>query len=179
MVQGCWMEGENAGGCRNDLEKFSRNPQYLLTLSEPDEPDPESEEVVAPRCSVLIGLMQEHRRSERNKELRMLAIAFFIYKTDMACERLSAEYFLCVPEEGSSGVFTNSREVLGRFELDPGTYVIIPSTFYPDRSRNFMLRVFALKQFTFRELPPYHQVVGADELQENDVLNNNNNTDIL
>ncbi|XP_067008228.2 calpain-A [Anabrus simplex] len=151
IEHGSWVEGENAGGCRNDLEKFARNPQYLLTLTERDDFDPESEE--EPKCSILVGLMQEHRRSEKNKELRMLAISFFIYKTDTPNERLSAEYFLCVPEEGSSGVFTNSREVLGRFELEPGTYVIIPSTFYPDRSRNFMLRVFALKPFTLEKLP--------------------------
>lgn len=35
MIHGQWIEGVNAGGCRNDLEKFTVNPQYLLTLTEP------------------------------------------------------------------------------------------------------------------------------------------------
>ncbi|KAJ9587491.1 hypothetical protein L9F63_028257, partial [Diploptera punctata] len=146
--------GVSAGGCRNDLESFATNPQYILKLTEPDDPDPDSEVPAAtPHCSVLIGLMQEHRRSEKNRELRMLAIAFFIYRqTDTPSETLSPEYFLCVPEEGSSGVFINSREVLGHFELEPGTYVIIPATFYPGRNRDFMLRVFALKPFSLTQL---------------------------
>ena len=73
-------------------------------------------------------------------------------QTDTPTETLSAEYFLCVPEEGSSGVFINSREVLGHFELEPGTYVIIPATFYPGRNRDFMLRVFGLKPFSLSPL---------------------------
>ncbi|KAK7792935.1 hypothetical protein R5R35_008075 [Gryllus longicercus] len=151
IIQDRWTEGENAGGCRNDLEKFATNPQYLINLTETDDPDSESGDTA--KCSLLVGLMQEHRRSEKNREMRMRAIAFFVYKTDTPSERLSAEYFLCVPEEGSSGVFVNSREVLGRFELEPGYYVLIPATYYPDQTRTFMLRIFGLKPFDVRKLP--------------------------
>lgn len=78
VVKNSWRKGVNAGGCRNDLEKFSTNPQYLLKLSEPDDvPDIPIEEG---KCSVLLGLMQEHRRSEKNKPLAMLPIGIFIYK---------------------------------------------------------------------------------------------------
>ena len=34
-MKGSWEEGTSAGGSRNNLEKFSTNPQYLLTLPEP------------------------------------------------------------------------------------------------------------------------------------------------
>ena len=32
IVYGEWKEGRTAGGCRNDLQLFSSNPQYLLTI---------------------------------------------------------------------------------------------------------------------------------------------------
>jgi len=37
VIQGEWIEGESAGGSRNDIHVFATNPQYLLTLTEPGE----------------------------------------------------------------------------------------------------------------------------------------------
>ena len=34
-IRGEWIPGSTAGGSRNDLESFSKNPQYLLSLHEP------------------------------------------------------------------------------------------------------------------------------------------------
>lgn len=34
--------GVTAGGCRNYLESFWRNPQYMVTLKDPDEGDDEN-----------------------------------------------------------------------------------------------------------------------------------------
>ena len=44
--------------------------------------------------------------------------------------------------EGTSGAFTNAREVFARFDLDPGRYTIIPCTFKPNEDGDFLLRVF-------------------------------------
>ena len=41
------------------------------------------------------------------------------------------------------GLFTSSRQVSARFKLQPGTYVIIPSTQSRDEEGEFMLRVLA------------------------------------
>jgi hypothetical protein len=46
---------------------------------------------------------------------------------------------------GSSGSFTNAREVHARFDLDPGTYVIIPCAFKPGEEGEFLLRIFTEK----------------------------------
>ena len=47
----------------------------------------------------------------------------------------------------SPGVYINLREVSGRFELEPGHYAIIPSTFKSNNPGKFMLRIFAQKKF--------------------------------
>lgn len=44
-----------------------------------------------------------------------------------------------------SPVYTNSREVSGRFKLAPGTYIIIPTTFEPNHEGDFLLRIYAEK----------------------------------
>ena len=43
---------------------------------------------------------------------------------------------------GTSGAFTNAREVHARFDLDPGRYIVLPCTFKPDEEGDFLLRVF-------------------------------------
>ena len=35
VVQGEWAVDHSAGGSRNNLQMFAKNPQYLLTLTEP------------------------------------------------------------------------------------------------------------------------------------------------
>ena len=41
------------------------------------------------RCSVVIALMQEHRRSRRNVGVKMLQIGFVIYQVSSAFQRFS------------------------------------------------------------------------------------------
>ena len=43
---------------------------------------------------------------------------------------------------GNSGTYINTREVTKSFEVEPGYYLIIPSTFDDDRQADFMLRIF-------------------------------------
>ncbi|KAK2186212.1 hypothetical protein NP493_210g00025 [Ridgeia piscesae] len=117
-VKGQWEVGRSAGGSRNDLEKFATNPQYLLTLKEPDDFDPVTDDPENEgKCSVVIALMQEHRRSRRNMGVKMLQIGFIIYQTSTPKERLPAKHFKYNYESGKSGIFVNMREVSGRCEL--------------------------------------------------------------
>ena len=60
---------------------------------------------------------------------------------------LPAKHFKYNYEAGKSGIFVNLREVSSHCELEPGHYVIIPSTFRSDDHGTFLLRVFAQKPF--------------------------------
>merc|ERR1739847_92726 len=73
-VDGSWKRGETAGGCRNYLETFAMNPQYLTIVEDTDEDDDEL-------CTMIIGIMQKgsRRRKAENDEDGALTIGFSIY----------------------------------------------------------------------------------------------------
>ncbi|XP_067932406.1 calpain-A-like [Watersipora subatra] len=149
LIRGEWTPGLTAGGSRNDLESFAKNPQYLLTLHSPDDFDPLVDDPDARgKCSVVIALMQEHRRSQRHLGVKTLQIGFILYQVTDPATRLKTNHFRYKYDAGRSGVYINYREVSSRFELDPGHYVIIPSTFSSNDSGSFLIRAFAQKQFS-------------------------------
>ena len=43
---------------------------------------------------------------------------------------------------GASGSYINSREVTKRFRVNPGYYLIVPSTYDEDKACEFLIRVF-------------------------------------
>jgi hypothetical protein len=47
-----------------------------------------------------------------------------------------------VERVGTSGSYINAREVTKRFRVDPGAYLIIPSTYDEDKDCSFLLRTF-------------------------------------
>ncbi|XP_069135240.1 calpain-A-like [Argopecten irradians] len=177
MVKGEWILGRTAGGSIYDLARFSTNPQYVLTLLEPDDfdetkDDPENEGL----CTIVISLMQEHRRSKRNVKVKSLQIGFFIYKIQDPSKKLNVQHFRYNRECGKSGSYINYREVSQRFELEPGHYVIIPSAFSIDESR-FLLRVFGEKKFSLSgpiEDIPAVQMNGHSKSAERETVHTNN-----
>ena len=69
---GEWIAGESAGGSRNHLETFHLNPQFHVTLTDPDEFDDYD------LCTLLVSLIQKRDRNQDNQEL--LSIGFVIYR---------------------------------------------------------------------------------------------------
>lgn len=57
-VDGSWKRGVTAGGCRNYVDTFETNPQYLTVLDDTDEDDDEM-------CTIIVGLMQKGSRRRR------------------------------------------------------------------------------------------------------------------
>jgi hypothetical protein len=68
-------------------------------------------------------------------------IALFLYHSKNSNSRLTSVVDLSRPF-ASTGRFVNLREVGTRVTLTTGTYIMIPATFNPDETGNFLIRVF-------------------------------------
>lgn len=133
---GSWRAGSTAGGCRNNLQTFVRNPQYRIKLIDRD-PDDDDD-----LCTVIVAVMQKYRRELKHTGIDNLAIGFAFYEAGRQSGRLDANYIGNKKSDGRSPAFINLREVTGRFRVPPGEYVIIPSTFEPNEEGDFMLRIY-------------------------------------
>ncbi|XP_046974602.1 calpain-A-like isoform X2 [Vanessa cardui] len=148
VFEGEWVRGVTAGGCRNYLESFWKNPQYTVTLKDPDEDDEEN------KCTIIVALMQKNRRSQRHQGLECLTIGFAVYRLPdygHVPKPLDINFFKYNASVGRSQAFINLREVSARFKLEPGSYVIVPSTFEPSEEGEFLLRVFSEKSNNMAE----------------------------
>lgn len=148
VFEGEWVRGVTAGGCRNYLETFWHNPQYTVTLTDVDEGDDEN------KCTIIVALMQKNRRSQRHQGLECLTIGFALYRLPdygHVPKPLDINFFKYNASVGRSQAFINLREVSARFKLDPGSYVIVPSTFEPDEEGEFLVRVFSEKSNNMTE----------------------------
>ncbi|XP_062565591.1 calpain-B-like isoform X2 [Armigeres subalbatus] len=137
--EGEWVIGSTAGGCRNYPETFWHNPQYVVHLKDSDKHDEEG------KATAIIALQQKNRRSKRNKGMDCLTIGLIIYRVterDLIKKPLPKDFFLRNASVARS-TFLNMREVTSRFRLNPGTYVVVPSTFEPNIEGEFLIRVFS------------------------------------
>eukprot|EP00096_Caligus_rogercresseyi_P013854 TRINITY_DN6450_c0_g1_i1.p1 TRINITY_DN6450_c0_g1~~TRINITY_DN6450_c0_g1_i1.p1 ORF type:complete len:564 (-),score=220.83 TRINITY_DN6450_c0_g1_i1:214-1905(-) len=146
---GAWVPGSTAGGCRNFINTFASNPQFRITVVDPDENDDED------LCAVIISVMQKGRRAMRDEGLDVLTIGFALYylKDPSSHEGpLDTEFFRYNKSVGRSKAFINLREVSTRFRLPVGTYVIVPSTFKADDEGEFLIRVLTEKPAIVEEM---------------------------
>ncbi|KAM5302286.1 calpain-2 catalytic subunit [Glossophaga mutica] len=150
-MDGNWRRGSTAGGCRNYPNTFWMNPQYLIKLEEEDEDQDDGER----GCTFLVGLIQKHRRRQRKMGEDMHTIGFGIYEVpaELAGQtniHLSKNFFLTHRARERSDTFINLREVLNRFKLPPGEYIVVPSTFEPNKDGDFCVRVFSEKKADYQ-----------------------------
>nr|XP_003410941.1 LOW QUALITY PROTEIN: calpain-9 [Loxodonta africana] len=136
--QGSWVRGSTAGGCRNFLDTFWTNPQIKLSLTERDEGQEE--------CTFLVALMQKDRRKLKRFGANVLTIGYAIYQSPGKDEHLNKDFFKYHASQARSKTFINLREVSDRFQLPPGEYILIPSTFEPHQEADFCLRIFSEKK---------------------------------
>ncbi|XP_069022975.1 calpain-2 catalytic subunit-like [Embiotoca jacksoni] len=169
--EGTWRRGSTAGGCRNFPNTFWTNPQFVIQLYEEDD-DPEDGET---GCSLVVGLIQKNRRRMRKKGEDMNTVGFAIYEVpaEFSGQRnvhLNRNFFLRHASSARSETFINLREVCSRFSLPPGEYLVLPSTFEPNKNGDFCVRVFSEKQADFQELDdPVESRVKKIEINEEDV----------
>ncbi|XP_076835482.1 calpain-1 catalytic subunit [Brachyhypopomus gauderio] len=150
LYPGEWRRGSTAGGCRNYPATFWINPQYKIMLKEPDTDSQNG-------CSFLVALMQKDRRRLRQEGKDMETIGFAIYEVPKEYlgrvgVHLKRDFFITHTSSARSELFINLREVSSRFCLPPGEYIIVPSTFEPQKESDFVLRVFSEKAADSQEL---------------------------
>ncbi|XP_015679096.1 calpain-1 catalytic subunit [Protobothrops mucrosquamatus] len=146
LYDGTWRRGSTAGGCRNFPATFWINPQFKIRLDELDHEDEDGRR--EPGCSFLLALMQKNRRRERRLGKDMETIGFAVYEVPQECKgqpsvHLKRDFFLSNSSRARSEQFINLREVSTRFKLPPGEYIVVPSTFEPNKEGDFVLRVFS------------------------------------
>uniref|UniRef100_A0AAR2IJ96 Calpain 2, (m/II) large subunit b n=1 Tax=Pygocentrus nattereri TaxID=42514 RepID=A0AAR2IJ96_PYGNA len=159
-----WRRGSTAGGCRNNPNTFWMNPQFVIKLNEEDD-DPNDNET---GCSLVVGLIQKNRRRLRKDGEDMHTIGYAIYefrgKTDV---HLDKNFFLTHAQKARSETFINLREVSTRFKLLPGEYLVVPSTFEPNKDGDFCLRVFSEKQTETHLNCCFQETVSDSEVDAN------------
>uniref|UniRef100_UPI0037E96D2B calpain-2 catalytic subunit-like n=1 Tax=Semicossyphus pulcher TaxID=241346 RepID=UPI0037E96D2B len=166
-----WRRGSSAGGCRNFPNSFWMNPQFVIKLDEEDDDPDDGEE----GCTVIVGLMQKNRRRMRKMGQDMETIGFAIYDLpeEYSGQRqvhLKRNFFLRNRAAARSESFINLREVCSHFTLPPGEYLIIPSTFEPNKNGDFYVRVFTEKQAEFQEIDdPVESHVEEIHIDEDDI----------
>uniref|UniRef100_A0A669AYS6 Calpain-1 catalytic subunit n=1 Tax=Oreochromis niloticus TaxID=8128 RepID=A0A669AYS6_ORENI len=140
LFQGEWRRGSTAGGCRNYPASFWLNPQFKIMLQNPDKQG-------SPDCSFVVALMQKDRRKKRREGQDMETIGFALYEVSstQTWVHLKRDFFLSHASSARSETFINLREVSSRLKLPKGEYIIVPSTFEPNKESDFVLRVFSEK----------------------------------
>jgi calpain len=138
LFEGGWRRRVNAGGCRNYPATFWTNPQYNVTVVDPDSDDDDG------TGTILIGLMQKERRKLKKLGHDNLTIGYAVYKSPykVGATPLDKRFFSTNTSSAKSTAFINLREVSDHHKLPPGDYVVVPSTFEPNEEADFVLRVY-------------------------------------
>ena len=114
-------------------------------------------------CSVVIALMQKHRRSRKIIGTNFLTIGFAIYRIhdlELQQKPVKNEFFKTNASIARS-TFLNMRGVSGRYKFYPGHYLIVPSTYEPNKDGEFLIRVYSENKHAFEE---HDETVGIGEV---------------
>nr|XP_025950487.1 calpain-14 [Dromaius novaehollandiae] len=144
LKSGRWVKGSTAGGSRGFCsDTFWMNPQYWLEVL----PAEDSKKSLG-SCNVLVSLIQKHSSKHRNRA-HHLFIGFSLYKVkneySESNKKLPPAFFTWHQPVNKHQLFVDEREVTRDFHLEPGAYVIVPSTLEPQQESEFILRVFSRK----------------------------------
>ncbi|KAF6776516.1 hypothetical protein AHF37_04057 [Paragonimus kellicotti] len=135
-LRGRWLRGVSCGGRPYIRASHWANPQFRLVIGSPDSNDPDG------LASVVIALMQADRRRLRHRAPRLASIGFVLYRLPSGSHPpMPRGFFESNHHTASVDFFFDSREVVKRFRLLPGEYLIVPCTYSPDQPGDFLLRV--------------------------------------
>ncbi|KAK3878996.1 hypothetical protein Pcinc_016403 [Petrolisthes cinctipes] len=126
---------DRAGGCPNHKDTFLRNPQYRFDIK--DEND-----------DVIFQLMQKDARDRKQEGLQNMVIGFHIMKVEE-----NRRYRVHrIHESVATSDYIRTRSIFLREQLKEGRYVIIPTSFKPEETGEFLLRMFTSRDPDAKEL---------------------------
>lgn len=148
MTRDEWQQDFNAGGWL-ECDSFYKNPQYLISLH----PDASVQRRYNGRLPLIVSLMQIYRRYQKLEGEELYAIGFEIFQLTESLETLAGKMFFdttdpLMPENEET--YAEYRETSGRFFLDPGHYLLVPSTQIPGKSREYILRLYSVSHMEYR-----------------------------
>jgi len=126
IMKGYW-DGVEAGGCFNFPQTWKNNPQYGIILKK--------------ASNVAISLVQEDPRIITIKH-KIYAIGFAVFKSKDATKRKAACYANELVDRAPK-TYAPFREAMLEVNLEPGHYVIVPTTFNPGEQARFHLTVLS------------------------------------
>ncbi|XP_047467904.1 calpain-1 catalytic subunit-like [Mugil cephalus] len=167
LYEGRWVAGTTAGGCMNDLDTFWTNPQYRVKIDK-----------LAAECAeaqgdnnMLVSLMQKPDKRNR-RMVKNLHIGFYVFEITgeyMAqTGKFPASFFRRNKLVAQTKVFLNAREVMELMALEPGEYLIVPSTYRPNETASFILTILSKAETHIHENSHGHMhecVDGKEPLQ--------------
>ncbi|XP_048047709.1 calpain-1 catalytic subunit [Megalobrama amblycephala] len=134
---GSWVSGSTAGGCMNHLDTFCTNPQFWLKINEMDKACEQGQ------SNVLVSLIQKpDKRNRRLAAHHGIGFCVFAVPPEMRSEgKLGSSFFYRRKPVATSGDFQDARQVMSFFRLEPGEYLIVPSTYSPNKNAEFILSI--------------------------------------
>ncbi|XP_041864684.1 calpain-1 catalytic subunit-like isoform X1 [Melanotaenia boesemani] len=135
IYDGSWVAGTSAGGSIYD-NTFATNPQYRIQVTIKDKEDPHDE-------NILLSLMQKPQQEYRSKR-RFYPIGLTIFKVPPGTPqgRLGSSFFTRNTPVNTKQAYGYERDVTELLSLEPGEYVIVPSTLKPYMTADFVLTVY-------------------------------------
>lgn len=136
MHEGRWVAGTTAGGCMNNRDSFWTNPQYRVKIGGQHSPGDET--------NILVLLIQ--KPDKRNRHLvQKFHIGFSIFEVPQQSVaqrgKFPAVFFSSNAPTAQTKTYTNARDVTEFLTVKPGEYLIVPSTFEPNKASSFILAV--------------------------------------
>nr|XP_020834125.1 calpain-12 isoform X2 [Phascolarctos cinereus] len=156
-----------------ETETFWTNPQFQLTLQDPDEEEAEDDEGGLgggwgtlgarsgrggrhPKCTVLLSLVQRNRRRLRARGVTYLAVGFHVFRIPEELLGLQdsprRRELLAGLLRADRSPFSVRRDVSRRCRLAPGHYLVVPSTAHAGEESDFTLRIFTERQHAATEI---------------------------
>ncbi|XP_067311188.1 calpain-1 catalytic subunit [Pseudorasbora parva] len=144
---GSWVTGSTAGGCINNLDTFCSNPQFWLKIDELDKNCDQGQN------NVLVSLMQKpDKRNRRRAAHHGIGFCVFAVPPEMRSEgKFGSSFFYSRKPVAMSGDYQDAREVMKLFRLEPGEYLIVPSTFYPNKNAEFILSILCKNEINIQK----------------------------